>query len=511
MTGKILACMASIALMAALSPDFSLAAQMTTDIPPGIAMPGEAKTRIGTLRFHDGLPDDATLGAAYENLGFVRAVHAFLTGLPGASMMGMRNGYRAAGTVNGTIAVFEDRMDSRSLYLSPNSDTVYALGWLDLSNGPLVVEVPAGVLGGLNDAWSRYVGDMGIAGADKGAGGRYLIVPPGYKDALPDGYAVLRSPSNGNLMWMRAFLVNGDPAPGLRVLKEQMRIYPLSTLAAPTPTRFINMSGKEIVTVFRSDIGFFRDLHQMLQEEPIQAFPTEFTGLLAALGIEQGKPFPEDEKTTALLTEAAIVGNATARAIAFRSRDPSIYMYPESGWYNLFTGGSHEFTRDGHLDLDAQIRFFYTGTGVTPAMAAKMVGVGSQYAWNAVDSEGRYLDGGKTYRLHLPANPPAKNFWAVNVYDTQTRSQLQTDQRFPSISSNTRGVRLNTDGSIDIHFGPVKPSGNVNWIQTLPGKGWWVGLRMFGPLEPWFDKTWRPGEIVPVVVGASSRRKTSAP
>lgn len=353
------------------------------------------------------------------------------------------------------------------------------------------------MLGGLNDAWSRYVGDLGIAGADKGQGGRYLILPPGYEGQLPVGYSVLRSPTHGNLMWMRAFLEDGDPRPGIKALKAGFKVYPLGS-AAPPPMRFLNMSGKDINTIFRSDLGFFRDLHQMLQEEPVEAFPEEFTGLLAVLGIAKGKPFPSDEATLALLKEAALVGNATARAIAFRSRDPGIYMYPGSSWYNLFTGGNHLFTHDGHRDLDAQIRFFYTGTGVTPAMAAKMVGVGSQYAWNALDANGSYLDGGKSYRLHLPANPPARDFWAINVYDPQTRSQLQTDQRFPSVSSNTRGLLKNADGSIDVYFGPSPPPGKENnWIQTLPGKGWWVGLRMFGPLEPWFDKSWRPGEITP--------------
>ena len=148
------------------------------------------------------------------------------------------------------------------------------------------------------------------------------------------------------------------------------------------------------------------------------------------------------------------------------------------------------------LNLDARALYFYLAWGVLPAATVKMVGIGSQYALAFRDAADRYLDGGKTYRLHLPAPIPAKDFWSVLVYDPQTRSMLQTDQRFPSLSSQKEGITVNPDKSVDVYFGPQPPlSKESNWVQTIPGKGWFVVLRLYGPLEPWFDQSWRPGEI----------------
>jgi hypothetical protein len=155
-----------------------------------------------------------------------------------------------------------------------------------------------------------------------------------------------------------------------------------------------------------------------------------------------------------------------------------------------------EFSPGGVLDLDERTFYFCLTTQISPAMWVKMVGAGSQYASAEHDAAGRYLDGAMTYRLHLPPGIPAKDFWSVLVYDPQTRSMLQTDQRFPSLSSQKTGIVVNPDSSVDVWFGPEPPAGKEsNWIQTIPGKGWFTFLRLYGPLEPWFDKTWRPGEI----------------
>lgn len=218
--------------------------------------------------------------------------------------------------------------------------------------------------------------------------------------------------------------------------------------------------------------------------------------MLASIGIEKGKPFAPDERMKKILTEAAAVGNATARAIAYKSRLADAYFYPNSAWCTPFVGGSYLFEHDGVRLLDARSFMFFAATGITPAMAVQHIGAGSAYAAAFIDAQKKPLDGGKTYRLHLPPNIPAKQFWSLVLYDDQTRSMLQTDQQFPSIGSQKKGVVINSDSSVDIYFGPKAPAGKAsNWVQTWPDKGWNVILRLYGPLQAWFDKTWKPSEI----------------
>ena len=196
-----------------------------------------------------------------------------------------------------------------------------------------------------------------------------------------------------------------------------------------------------------------------------------------------------------ILAEAAAVGNATGRAFLFSNRDPDAYYYPNSNWKTYYIGG-YDFTSGGVLKLDGRALYFWGGWGVSPALTVKMVGAGSQYAYTERDATGCYFDGTKTYRLHLPPHIPVKDFWSLVVYSPQTRSFLQTDQQFPSVSSQKADLVVNSDTSVDVYFGPEPPAGKeANWLQTIPGKGWWIILRLYGPLEPWFDKTWQPGEM----------------
>jgi hypothetical protein len=186
-----------------------------------------------------------------------------------------------------------------------------------------------------------------------------------------------------------------------------------------------------------------------------------------------------------------------AAGLASRSRQDGTYLYPDSAWFTCFIGGNYQFlSQPGVRDLEARVHFIYYATVVTPAMALKRVGLGSQYAAATTDSQGRPLDGSKTYRIHLPPDIPARDFWSFVVYDNQTRSMLQTDQQFPSAGSLNQNLVINPDTSVDVWFGPTAPKGHeANWVQTVPGKGWNVLLRLYGPLEPWFDKTWKPGEL----------------
>jgi len=199
-----------------------------------------------------------------------------------------------------------------------------------------------------------------------------------------------------------------------------------------------------------------------------------------------------------ILTEAVSIGNAAARAIVWSPRQDGARLYPDgdSAWNIAFTDRNVFFETDGARNLDARTMFFYAYTAVTPAMATPHVGQGSDYGIAYRDSQKRPLDGSRTYRLHIPTDVPVADFWAVTLYDAQTRSMLQTDQQFPTLGSQTDGFVQNDDGSYDLYFGPHAPAGREsNWLQTIPGKSWFCILRMYGPLQPWLDQEWRPGGI----------------
>ena len=471
----------------------------STPMPPGIAVPNKIETRLGTLNFFDGFPDKATAEKLFNNLDFQRAVQAYLLAIPAVSQAADRNACRTLGPVNRTVPIWEQLVDSRTIGLTFNDNTVYCWAWLNLKKGPLVVEVPPKVLGAVNDIWFRWVTDVGITGPDKGKGGKYLFLPPGYKGEVPKGYYVVHSPTYNLWIPWRSFLVKGDPKPGIELVKKFTKIYLLADQDKPAPPlKYVDLSGKPFNIINPSGFRFWELLNEVVQEEPTASLDQIRLGYYASIGIQKGKPFAPDVRMKKILTEAAIVGDATARAIAFHWREKAGYYYANSNWQLPFVGGYKFQSLPGVLNLDAYTFYYFMATGVTPAMEEKMVGRGSQYAWTARDAKGEPLDGGKNYKLHLPPNIPVKDFWSVIVYSDQTRSMVQTDQRFPSVSSQTKGLLVNADGSVDIYFGPKAPPGKEkNWVQTIPGKGWNVILRLYGPLEPWFNKTWRPGEIEP--------------
>ncbi len=469
----------------------------TTPIPESITTPAKIESRLGVLEFPQGYPTEGTAEKIYEHLDFMHGVEAFLYGLPGASVHAFGKGLKSVGGDNQTVVIFEQLLDSKSLFLTGNTESIYNLMWLDLKDGPLVIESPPKILGFIDDHWFRYVGDIGMVGPDKGKGGKYLLLPPDYEGEVPEGYFVMRSPTYQNLYFFRGFIENGSTEIAVANSRKFTRIYNLADAKNPPPMKFVNASGKVFNTIGGNDFSFFEDINDIVQAEPNEAFSPEILGMLAAIGIEKGKPFNPGEKLRKTLTEAVAVGNATARTITLKPRMKEAYFYPNSAWYTPFIGGSSEFlSQPGVRNLATRVMFHYYATGITPAMAMKMVGQGSQYAVASADSKGAALDGAKTYKVRLPPNIPAKDFWSFVAYDNQTRSMLQTDQQFPSIGGKDKDLVSNADGSVDVWFGPTAPKGHENnWVQTVPDRGWNVLLRLYGPEQSWFEKTWRPGEF----------------
>ena len=387
-------------------------------------------------------------------------------------------GLRSAGVTSARIiGITEPRANSNSLFLTPNTETTYGTTFLDLKAwGPTVIEAPPESLCVVDDFWFRYVADMGIAGPDRGAGGATSLCPRATTAISPTRATSSTScPTFTNWVVLRA--LGGVPA------MKQTRIYPLAEVTAPQDNVFINLADQVFNTVHSNDFSFFEEVDELVQEEPTEALDPERAGQLAAIGIVNGQPFAPDERMRGILSRAAQIGAGMARTVAYAPRDPDAVLY--GSWKNAFVGGSHEFLRNGARLLDARTQFHYLATVVTPAMAHAQVGAGSAYAYTVHDSNGDLLDGSRTYRLHVDPDPPAKNFWAVDLYDTQTRSLLQVPSTiWPALASNSGTLQANDDGSHDLYFGPVAPEGKeANWVETIPGKSWFQLFRLYGPLE----------------------------
>ncbi|WP_199775535.1 DUF1254 domain-containing protein [Microbulbifer pacificus] len=482
------------------------------------------------------MPSKETLDKVYENLDLTHAVRAFADNLRGVSIHMLRKGLRDVGVKDNEVIVFSELMDANSLFLTANADTVYVMGSLDLTKGPMVLEVPPQVLGTVQDAWFRWVIDVGLPGPDRGEGGKYLIVPPDYEGPLPQGgFNVAHARTNNAVWFARAFLENNnDPKPVAERIRKFTKVYPynaggvgtsvaeflagkakLGKITQPAPTVFHEGSGKVMNTIPPNDISYYEMLNEVVQQEPATSLDPELMGPVAAIGIVKGKPFAPDARMTKILEEAMKIANATSRTLLMNPRDRSWFYYDDANWQNMLFVTGYEFqtpipmiTKEGvkpfpdtgYRQLDARQAFFYGVTGITPAMAMRLTGIGSTYLWTMMDADNNYFDGSKTYKVTLPKNVPAEKFWSWTLYDTMTRSMLDTPQRYPRAGSQSYpspAAEAARDGSITVYFSPEQPDGVArgNWIQTIPGKSFFPILRLYSPLEPFFSKQWRPSEV----------------
>jgi len=449
-------------------------------------------------------PDEAQ-GLRAE-LYYQRAVHAYLTMLPALNVIGMRDGSEATfGRGYHVLPVWKDRMDSRTWVPTPNADVIYSMSYLDLKEtGPLVVNAPANVIGMFTDFFQRTITDVGAIGPDRARGGLYLLLPPGYDGHVPGGYFTFRSSTYNVFLFFRTIMGQGDGVPDPAVgaaVAEKTRIFPLWTPEKDAqPMEFPNASGLRIDMMYPTDFAFWSKLKDFVDHEPVTAIEPELRGVLASLGIVKGRPFEPEAWQRDQLDRAV---EAAPRMILAHTQlgraDRRNYYYEDRQWEVPWAGGTAEWMQESYLDLDARSRFFQYAYSSAPAMNIHTTGAGSKYPYAIRDADGEFLEGGSTYRLHLPPDVPAALFWAVTAYNVTDGTMPETDQLLPS-TNGYYDLPKNDDGSIDVWFGPEQPEGvaDAAFIKTVPGRNFVGCLRLYGTTAAFYDQTWKPDDIVRV-------------
>lgn len=450
-------------------------------------------TRIGKLQFtHDfanGYPTDATVEKLFNEMDFQRAVQVYLWAIPFASMAQWQYAHREQlGAENGQ-AVFLESYKDRLGGLTYNATTPYVLPFIDLAEGPWVVVMPeAEVRGAAHDMWQIAITRMTEPG-------KYLFVGPGQgvpKDAEAQGYRVAKSPSMNLLVGIR--LMATDEAQRLADL-EAIQVYPYAERDNPKPRGYIRPKGKPWMAAAPKGLAYFERLAEWLEKEPVAERDRFFMAMLEPLGIEKGKPFEPTAEQKAILTEAALVGEAMAKANDFSKRLEDAHYMDGSQW-EFATVSPPDQRREYYDELDGRAAWFYEAVTNDPAMHGQKTGKGQVYLAAYKDKDGDWLDGGRNYKLKVPADAPAETFWSVTAYEVSTRTLINNKYEVADRSSRM-DLDLNPDGSVDIYFGPDEPEGDKakNWIPTEAGRAWFPYFRLYSPKQAFMDRSWVLSDI----------------
>ncbi len=468
----------------------------------GRSQPGNSSTvntpQLGRLELENGYPTAATARKLYDELDLQRATQGYLWALPAVGFKALYDAQaKTMGVRNGDVLLYRTLQDKAGM-LTPNITTLYAFSFWDLAKqGPLVVEVPAGLIaGGVMDIWQQPITDMGQTGPDKGAGGNYLILPPGGPEVVAPEYRIFRSPSNQ--VWFGTRGLAPDKAVAEATVR-QHRLYGWNQRANPPVSRYEEVAGRPWQSAQPADLSYWRLLSDLYANEPVAPRDRMMFGMLAPLGISPGQPFKPDARQARILGEAAQLGDLMARTIAYDKRTPGATVYPNKHWeYAVLFDLDQESPDKRRVQFDERSSWFYEAIGMSVGMQGRVLGFGQVYLETSKDAKGQWLDGGRTYRMRVPANAPVKQFWSITLYDNLTRGPVITPQGAADLSSRRPDLITNADGSVDVVFGPRKPAGASNWIQTTPGKGWFAYFRFYAPTEPYFAKTWQLNDITPI-------------
>jgi hypothetical protein len=473
---------------------------MTSMEHPGGTVPAKVETRLGTLEYEWGYPTAETTRKLFDEIDFQRAVQAYMWAYPVVSFESIQTAAkRDIGTDLNELAIADNFLDPRSVWFTANDTTVYAVAAIDLAQaGPVVIDIPPGALVGLiDDYWQRNLTDVGLPGPDGDKGGKYLMLPPDYAGEVPgDGYHVLHGTMNNYSFMIRGIVMKRDVPDAVQRVK-QVRIYPWSERAQPKPTKFVSMSGVEIDTTPPGGLEFWEILSGFINHNPVQERDRFFMAMLKPLGIEKDQPFAPDARQRALLEEAATLGDAMGRSILFDApkRISGATMFPGTQWeWSTLLDSSGE--AESFSQLDERLGYTYGAIYTSPFIGTRHAGPGSTYVQAFKDKDRNRLDGSRSYRLHVPANTPATAFWSLTLYDTGTRSMVQSPSNDAAHSSYDDDLKKDADGSIDLYFGPQAPSGGEsNWLETVPGSGFYPMFRFYTPTAPLFDGTWSLPDI----------------
>ncbi len=449
----------------------------------------ELDTRMGRLTTESGYPSSASLAKLTDELDYQRACQAYLWGLP---IVGLTEWARTHDRIykvrNGQLVIFLSFEEKLGI-MTPDFDTPYVAALADLAkSGPLVFEIPKGLMAGMViDAWQRSLTDVGVVGPDKGQGGKYLLLGPGHEDPKATGFIVIRSTTN--LVFFGVRLLDPDRDRAMRELVPQMRTYAWSARANPPKEQVVPAGAAKWSQTPPTGMASWEALSSALAREPVQERHRFFMAMLKPLGFENSKPFQPTARQQKLLIDAAQMGELMAKANTYTKRFEDAY-WPGTHRKDVLAVNTTQREPDFE-QLDERASYFYEAVAISEAMRSTTSGFGQRYMDVYQDKDGGWLVGGNDYRLHVPANPPATQFWSVTVYDEKNRQMLVNKTGRIDISSRNPDVVKNTDGSTDIYVGPSAPRGlEKNWIQTKPGEGWFVLFRFYGPTEKLFDRSW---------------------
>jgi hypothetical protein len=447
------------------------------------------RTRVGELDFELGLPTEETVAKLYDELDFQRACQAYIWALP---LVGMatwqRANYEAFGARDCDIVLYRTYRDKLGI-LTPNATTPYIVSFVNLTrSGPVVVDLPAGPnASGIADFWQRSVVELGQTGHDKGRGGKYLVSgPEGSAPDAPADYTAVRSATVN--VWPAFRALDADPTKAQQWI-DKVRIYPYAERDNPPQQRHLSPGGTTWQQAQPRGLAFWELLANIIDQEVVQERDRVTMAMLNQLGIEKGKPFAPDARQKRILNDAVFVGESMAKANSFAKRFAGVRYRPDAHWdYVMVWDWTHE--TPFYHQLDELAAYTYEATGTGPGMVTKTPGVGQAYLGCYRDATGHAFDGTRTYRLRVPPNAPAKNFWSLTLYDLESRSFIDNEHEIADRSSRMN-LKANDDGSVDIYCAPGPPPGfEPNWIPTVPGRAWFAYFRLYGPTESYFDRSY---------------------